>query len=226
MRDGKHTFAKNKMCQTNLIFISHRIIGLVGKGQAGDVIYFDFSRRNCCRWIEDCLKNYNRWMLLIFHCQKKACSECVIIKSGWHQPEKYCKHLKNAEGKKSTEKKVIMQLHRKNYMENAMALQNNRKVSKVLQKYKINWGWVKSIAGHYIWSFTWWLLLKKDQMWYFVSNDLRWKSLYSEKGHIFDKSAYLLFKNLQLLFIKTWVSTLQNIPLFWPTNKLFPLLII
>lgn len=54
MRNGKHTSAKNKMCQTNLIFISHKITGLVGKGQAVDVIYFDFSRRNYCRWIENC----------------------------------------------------------------------------------------------------------------------------------------------------------------------------
>jgi len=55
MRDGKQTFTKNKKCQTTLIFVSNRITSLVGKGQAVDVIYFDFCRRNYCRWREKLL---------------------------------------------------------------------------------------------------------------------------------------------------------------------------
>lgn len=61
--------------------MSHKITGLVSKGQAADVIYFDFSRWNYFRWIENCWKSYNRGVLLIFHCQKEACVKNVLIKS-------------------------------------------------------------------------------------------------------------------------------------------------
>lgn len=71
---------RTKYVKPIYFFIYYRIIGLLGKGQAVDVLYFDFSRRNYCRWIENCSKTII--VLFICHCQKEACIKNVLIKFG------------------------------------------------------------------------------------------------------------------------------------------------
>uniref|UniRef100_K7EX79 Reverse transcriptase domain-containing protein n=1 Tax=Pelodiscus sinensis TaxID=13735 RepID=K7EX79_PELSI len=42
--NSQHGFVKNKSCQTNLIAFFNRIMSLVDKGEAVDVVYLDFSK--------------------------------------------------------------------------------------------------------------------------------------------------------------------------------------